>query len=260
MKKYILLPLFAFAFVSISNAVFADDHGDSLPSGFNVQLQLCKLNDGATLSQYNKMNADYIKWSKKNDVEVTFIRQTPLFSHDDFIQSSGYDFLEILASPFALSGKAWDKWLSTKEGQKLNKEWNNLATCHVKMGGGRMLWGDEEALNSDSERYVTWNWCSINDGVQVEEVIKEHARLVELVKENPQGMIGWFGLVPRLGGANAPGDFAHIAVFPDLESAMKRQESLSEGGWIGYRDYQRDFATCRGEQLLSEQVIHRPGE
>ena len=60
MKKYILLPLFAFAFVSISNAVFADDHGDSLPSGFNVQLQLCKLNDGATLSQYNKMNADYI--------------------------------------------------------------------------------------------------------------------------------------------------------------------------------------------------------
>ena len=78
--------------------------------------------------------------------------------------------------------------------------------------------------------------------------------------EKVKGMIGWFGLVPRLGGANAPGDFAHIAVFPDLESAMKRQESLSEGGWIGYRDYQRDFATCRGEQLLSEQVIHRPGE
>ena len=96
---------------------------------------------------------------------------------------------------YSLKSKKWRyiRYANGKEElydvNKDPKEWNNLATCHVKMGGGRMLWGDEEALNSDSERYVTWNWCSINDGVQVEEVIKEHARLVELVKEDPQGML-----------------------------------------------------------------------
>ena len=85
------------------------------------------------MDQYNAMNKDYINWSKENDVEVTFVRQTPLFSHADFNQSPGYDFIELLASSFEGSGKGWDKWLGTKNGQKLNKKWNELATCHVKM-------------------------------------------------------------------------------------------------------------------------------
>ena len=32
----------------------------------------------------------------------------PLFPHDNFVSSRGYDFQEILAGPHSTTGKAWD--------------------------------------------------------------------------------------------------------------------------------------------------------
>jgi len=260
MKNY-LSNFIVFIFtIILGTSAYADGHENPLNEAFNLQVQLCKLKDGATLAQYNAMNKDYIKWSKENDVEVTYVRQTPLFSHADFNQSPGYDFIELLASSFGGSGKGWDKWLGTKNGQKLNEKWNELATCHVKMARGRMIAGDTEALDNTNERVVTWNWCSINDGVEVADVISRHAELAKSFEEDSQGAIGWFGLIPTIGGANTPGDFAHVVVYPDFESAMKRQKSLADGGWKGYRDYQENYASCSGESLLVEEILHRPGQ
>ena len=36
------------------------------------------------------------------------------------------------------------------------------------------------------------------------------------------------------------------------------QQAQSDGGWKDYRDYQKDFATCRGEAFMIEQVINNP--
>ena len=106
MKNYLsTFIIFVFTIVLGTN-VYADGHENPLNEAFNLQVQLCKLKDGATMDQYNAMNKDYINWSKENDVEVTFVRQTPLFSHADFNQSPGYDFIEILASSFEGSGTA----------------------------------------------------------------------------------------------------------------------------------------------------------
>ena len=58
---------------------------------FSIQAQMCKLNEGVTIAQYDKLIEKYIKWSKKNDVETFFARQTPLFTHDTFNISSESD-------------------------------------------------------------------------------------------------------------------------------------------------------------------------
>ena len=53
------------------------------------------------------------------------------------------------------------------------------------------------------------------------------------ILENDQGIIGWAGIIPRLGGASAPGQFAHIIIFPDNKASMKHQrQSLKAAGNI----------------------------
>ena len=108
---------------SINNFVFADNHIEELPNVANVQVNICKLNDKVTLKEYESVTNDYIKWSKKNNVETFYVRHFPLFSHATTNNPLSYDFLEILGSSHEISGKAWDLWLGTKEGQKLNERW-----------------------------------------------------------------------------------------------------------------------------------------
>ena len=70
MKNIIItFSLFVFLFFN-SLSVYADGHSQELPNASNVQVNVCKLNDGVSLEDYNKVTQDYIKWSKKNNVET----------------------------------------------------------------------------------------------------------------------------------------------------------------------------------------------
>ena len=89
-------------------------------------------------------------------------------------------------------------------------------------------------------------------------MIAEHDRRAKILEEDSLGIIAWANLFPRIGTDQAPGDFAHIAVYPNVEAAQIYQQAQSDGGWKDYRDYQKDFATCRGEAFMIEQVINNP--
>ena len=129
MKKYLTLGFLAF--FGFTNFVFADDHESSETEVFNLQVQLCTLTENTSIKQYDEMIDDYVKWSKKHDVELYFARQTPLYPHNSWFDS-GYDFMELLYSTHAVSGRGWDKWLGTSDGQKLNERWQKMAECRVK--------------------------------------------------------------------------------------------------------------------------------
>ena len=161
MKK--LLTFFITGFFVFSFDVYSDDHYEELPNVSNVQVNVCKLKEGVSLKEYNAVTEDYIKWSKKNNVETFYVRHFPLFSHGTTGNPLTYDFLEILGSTHETSGEAWDLWLDSKEGQKLNAEWQAVADCYPKMGTGVTLWSNEDALAKADERVATWNWCTIND-------------------------------------------------------------------------------------------------
>lgn len=81
--------------VFLSAFVSADDHKEtSTVAPLNVQVQLCSLLPGKTMAQYNRNNEKYFAWAKKNDVEVTFVRSTPLLTHSNGRNNpAGYDFL-----------------------------------------------------------------------------------------------------------------------------------------------------------------------
>ena len=154
-----ILGVSAFILAFNSQTSLADDHlftgGMDPAAPFNVQVNVCSLNEGKSLAQYNRMNEKYFAWAKANGVETTFVRHTPLFSHANGNNPLGFDFLDLLGSDYETSGKAWDLWLGSSEGQKLNSEWQELGSCNVKMATVAMQWGDVNALNDDDDRTVT---------------------------------------------------------------------------------------------------------
>ena len=257
-----ILGVSAFILVFNSQTSLADDHlftgGMDPAAPFNVQVNVCSLNEGKSLAQYNRMNEKYFAWAKANGVETTFVRHTPLFSHANGNNPLGFDFLDLLGSDYETSGKAWDLWLGSSEGQKLNSEWQELGSCNVKMATVAMQWGDVNALNEDDDRIVTWNWCTRKDGVSTEQVMAKHQAIAKEYSDGI-GNIGWFTFVPLIGGANSSGDFAHIVVYPDAQGLMQHQKWYSEGGWKMRQDYYT-YVDCNGDAAMTETVMHRPGD
>ena len=261
--KRLVLSSIAGALALLCSLSSADDHatftgGMDPQAPMNVQTQLCTLKPGKTMAQYNRLNDKYIAWSKKNGVETTFVRNMPFITHRNPNNRSKTEFVEFLVSDHATSGKAWDLWLSTPEGQKLNEEWQSIAQCDMKMATLNTQWANVDALNSDDSRFAMWNWCTRKEGVSVDSLIAKHAAIA---KDYPDGVsnIGWFTYMPILGGANAPGTFANIIVFPDMAGLMAHKQWLSEGGWKVRYDYY-NYVDCAGDYVMTEEVLHRPGE
>ena len=89
---------------TFNKKILADDHSQELPNVANVQVNVCKLKEGVSLKEYNDVTQDYVKWSKKNNVETFYVRHFPLFSHGTTGNPLTYDFLEILGSSHETSG------------------------------------------------------------------------------------------------------------------------------------------------------------
>jgi hypothetical protein len=258
MKKIILLSALGFV-LSITGNTYADDDnlggGVSSNAPFAINAQICKLNDGKTMEDYHSLNDKFYKWTKKHDVELTVVSHVPFYSHGNFNNPTKYDFIEFLIGPNV--GKTWDKWLSKKDSEKLRDEWAEVATCYVKAASGNFLYANEDELNKRDLRYAEWNWCNVREGKKAEDLIIEHNRIANNLSKNPNGIIGWLTFVPHLGGANLP-TFAHIVLYPDVDSVMKNKMAERSGAWKDRRNYETEFAQCNGSSLMQEEILYRP--
>ena len=175
-----------------------------------------------------------------------------------FAEFENLDKSEMLSYPAKEEDFFYRDWKVQGVDFSLNEKWQKLADCRVKQGAAVPLYVNQDEINKDNDRIVAWNWCSLNDGVSYEDLIAEHDKRAKILEEDSLGIIAWANLFPRIGTDQAPGDFAHIAVYPNVEAAQIYQQAQSDGGWKDYRDYQTDFATCRGEAFMIEQVINNP--
>ena len=67
------------------------------------------------------------------------------------------------------------------------------------------------------------------------------------------------GFYPHLGGANAPGEFAHVVIYPNIEALMARGARYAQGGWRALDDYYNSYADCLGESARLETIMYRLG-
>lgn len=236
---------------------FADNHAsEGGNSFFNLQVQMCTLKDGVEMKDYDALINDFFKWSKKHDVEVTFVRQLPFLTHATATNPYPYDFIEFLGTNHANSGKGWDKWMSTKDGQKLNERWQSLAQCNVKMANVMRLYADANAMSTDNDRIAVWNWCTRKPGVTWDQLSAKHQSWLANSEDAPN--IAWFNVFPHMGSASASGEFAHLVIYPNVEAMMKRTAGYVDGGWRVEDDYLTSYATCNGRSASIEQVLYRP--
>ena len=246
--------------LAISGLVHADGHGTSeQPNVVNVQINLCNLNDGYSMKDYDKMNREYFEWAKENKVEVTFIRQNPIFTHSSPNNPYQWEFSDLLVSDYETSGKAWDKWLGTKSGQKLNEKWQEIASCDVKFMAFYLMHFDPEVMNSDEDRVVAWDYCVPLDGTTPEKANAYHA---EVLKKYEGEFISsaWAIGVPSVGLGQVEG-FFHINAYKDFETYQSGRKMLhAEGGWETYFDYQSKIANCTGDSVFQESTMNRPTE
>ena len=89
-KNYSLIIALTFSILLVKPGN-ADDHYEELPNVSNVQVNVCKLKEGVSLKEYNAVTEDYVKWSKKNNVETFYVRHFPLFSHGTTGNPLAYD-------------------------------------------------------------------------------------------------------------------------------------------------------------------------
>ena len=89
-------------------------------------------------------------------------------------------------------------------------------------------------------------------------MIAFHNNAAKRMKDNPNGAIGWLTMVPLLGGANYP-TFAHVVLYPDMESVMQSKKvEAAEGGWRFRDEYETEYAECSDPMLMHEKVYNRP--
>ena len=244
---------------SLTFAATEQYSGINLEQGNSLQMNLCALKPGKTMANYNRVMDDYIEWSKENDVEVFVIRATPMFQSPNPNAGANFEFIDMLIAPYEVSGNSWTKWLTGEDGRKINAQWLETADCRVAVNAAFILAIDQEALSGRDDRVMSFNWCSRNEGVSVDQLLAKHQQLASSWNTDSP-VKAWTVMYPSLGSRNTPGEFAHLLSFEDANGLMAWENAtVNEGGWRTRLDYETAYASCVGENVYYVEVLNRPG-
>ena len=111
-------------------------------------------------------------------------------------------------------------------------------------------------LEPDDDRVMGVNWCTRKPGVTWDQLSKQHREF----SFGPD-VIYWGAAGPSLGirDGDMPGEFAHLAVFSDIEGLMRYENQVAnEDGWRRREAYYQNFAECTGTNVYRQEVINRP--
>ena len=233
--------------------------GMNLEEGQSLQLNLCSLKPGKSMSNYNRVMNSYLEWSRENDVELFVLRATPMMMSPAPNGGGNFDFMDMLIGPYEVSGRSWSAWLASEDGRQINGQWLDTADCRVAVNAAFIAVIDRETLSNSDTRVMSFNWCSRHEGVSWDQLNAKHRELAaDWTSDSP--VKAWSIVYPGLGSRNTPGQYAHLLSFADANGLMARQNAIAnDGGWRVRDDYETAYAECVGENVYSVEVLNRPG-
>ena len=218
----------------------------------SLQVNMCYLHEDSDWKDVEALDDSYHVWMKKNGVERIVVRQTPLMFAG---RPERPLYLDFHIGSHQTTGKAWKLWRTTTEGQSMNEEWGRIADCRVMMTTMYRKYIGTVA-ETGQQRVLEINWCSKNKDKSWQQLAARH---IVPEGEAPGGgnAVFWGVMVPQIGGHDMPGDFAHLMTYPDMEAFMAKQAwfDLEKGG-ERYQDYNSSYASCRGSNLFSEEILY----
>ncbi len=241
---------------------FADSHsrefaGMNMAEANALQMQMCSLQPRKSTADRDRVMNAYLEWAEENDAEVFVARATPLFGGPNPNANVQFEWIDFLGSSYAASGSAWDKWLTTEDGQRINEQWLETADCRVVLNPFVNMYLDAEALSGDT-RIMTFNWCTRKEGVSWDQLNVKHQELLANRPDDAPAK-SWSIMWPGLGVRDPIGEFAHLVSYVDVSGLMARENAMgNEEGWRRREDYNTSYADCIGENVYQVQVLNRP--
>lgn len=250
------LILFFVALMS-SAALRADDKQSSALNMMSngtveaAQLSTCTLNPGKTLEDVNNLLPMIKNVHDEIGLDAFFGLMTPLFVSP----STSVDFILADFAPFEKLSSAWDNYLVSKSGSKLQASLDEIATCDRSL---HRYYHQYTKFSDDKSRVLSMNWCSKKESVSTKHLMAKHR---SLATSSDVRFLHWGIAVPAWGlrQDDIPGDYAHFIGYPDMKEALAgQQDTATKGGWKNREEYLSYFANCSGENLWRFDIANIP--
>jgi hypothetical protein len=255
-KNLGLFALFSTAIMT-SLPLQADHHGQSEANAMGngtieaAQLTLCTLNPGKTLKDVEKLVPSIRAFQNEIKLDSFFGLMTPLFVS----RQSTIDFIFADFAPFDKLSAAWDQFLVSSSGAKVQASIDKVAVCNRSM---HRYYHQYSKASDDDRRVLSINWCSKKEDVSMENLMAKHRSFAN--PANPH-ILHWGIAAPAWGirTGDIQGEFAHFVGYADMTAALADQSDIAtKGGWKERRDYFSSYANCSGENLWKFDIANIP--
>ena len=138
----------------------SDDHQNSEINNMSngtieaAQLTLCTLNSGKTLKDVEKLIPSILNLHKDINLNSFFGLMTPLFVS----RQSTIDFIFADFAPFDELSGAWDQFLVSQSGAKVQASLDKIATCNRSL---HRYYHQFTRYSDDDRRVLSINWCTV---------------------------------------------------------------------------------------------------
>ncbi|MDG2277765.1 MAG: hypothetical protein P8L31_07365 [Pseudomonadales bacterium] len=240
-----------------SQSAWADHHASGEVNATSngtveaAQLTLCALNPGSTLADAENLIPDIQAFQKEAGYTPFFGILTPMFVSPQ----SKIDFILADFAPFADLAAAWETFLQSSSGAKVQASIDDVATCTRTL---HRYFHQHTKYVDDMNRVLSINWCTKNEDVSLENLMAKHRSLAESASDH---IIHWGIASPAWGirQGDVAGEFAHFTGYPDITAALAEQQDIAaKGDWKERRDYFDSYATCSGENLWRFDLASMP--
>ena len=258
LNNRINLSILIITWLMVSIPLRADNHQSSDVKAMSdgtveaAQLSVCKLKPGKTLDDVNEILPSIKDVHEEIGLNAFFGLMTPLFVSP----ATTIDFILADFAPFDQLSVAWDRFLASESGAKLQTSVDEIANCNRSM---HRYYHQYTKYSDDKSRVLSMNWCSKKEDVTAENLMAKHRSLAESPN---QPFLHWGIAVPAWGlrRGDTQGNFAHFIGYADMNAAIAAQSDIAtKGGWKGRREYLDSFADCSGENLWKFDIENIPG-
>ena len=244
-----ILGVLIMSIVCLKAAADGHEKPDAGAEAMAMETAVCSFRDGKTYADFQKVVDKFKKWAADSNYSTYFVSNTPLYASPQAMP----DVVLMEFSSFEGIATAWKKiW---EDEPQFLEIFEKTMSCSRSLMHYYPMHTNVE-LEPDDYRIMGVNWCTRKPGVTWDQLSKQHQEF----SFGPD-VIYWGAAGPSLGirEGDMPGEFAHLAVFSDIEGLMRYENQVAnENGWRRREAYYQNFAECTGTNVYQQEVLLRP--
>jgi hypothetical protein len=212
-----------------------------------VELFGCSFKEGKGMSDLEKVNAKFAKWSKKQDPGYSAWVMSPQFA-----MQSPFEVLWL--GSWQTGGKAMgqglDNWQAGNDGIA-DDYWDVIECGHVLMSSVAI-----NAANGPPDNGVAmFSRCSVADGKTSADAFQAHVAFSKAMREMGGKGQSWL-MYPALGLASADFDYLAVTTFNNYAELGEAWSLYSNGdGWKKAGEIMGGVATCKSPNVWDAKLV-----